>query len=94
MIPRNFTSLATAIKSVDCILSADSLPAHQAEYFGKPTFVAVPRSNEYWMPHGCFTERRWGLFHATSEFSAKLDGFFVDLSKTPHERVGVALELA
>jgi ADP-heptose:LPS heptosyltransferase len=75
-IPRNFESLAAAIKSVDCVLSADSLPAHLAEYFDRPTFVALPAANEYWMPFGCFVEKRWGVFADRHEFYIALDEFF------------------
>jgi ADP-heptose:LPS heptosyltransferase len=75
-IPRNFKSLAAAIKSVDCVLSADSLPAHLAEYFNRPTFVALPAANEYWMPFGCFVDKRWSIFGDRTEFCASLDGFF------------------
>ncbi len=75
-IPRDFASLRNAITSVDCVVSADSLPAHLAEYFGRPTFVALPAPNEYWMPLGCFIDRRWGLFGDSGQLSHSLDGFF------------------
>jgi len=75
-IRRDFKSLAVAIKSVDCVLSADSLPAHLAEYFARPTFVALPAPNEHWMPLGCFTEKRWAVFGERTEFSAAIDRFF------------------
>jgi hypothetical protein len=74
-IDRNFQSLANAIKSVDCVISADSLPAHLAEYFERPVFVASRFSNEYWLPHGCFVARHWGLFGSAAELSASLDRF-------------------
>jgi len=75
-IPRNFSSLAAAIKSVDCVVSADSLPAHLAEYFDRPTFVALPAANEYWMPFGCFIEKRWSVFGIPPELGNSLDEFF------------------
>jgi hypothetical protein len=74
-ISRNFESLANAIKSVDSVISADSLPAHLAEYFGRPVFVASPSPNEYWLPHGCFIDKRWGIFRNEAQFSASLDRF-------------------
>jgi hypothetical protein len=78
-IPRNFASLAAAINSVDCVVSADSLPAHLAEYFARPVFVALPIPNEYWMPYGCFTAKHWGVFGTPAAFSTSLDGFFAAL---------------
>ncbi|MDP8986460.1 MAG: hypothetical protein M3N97_15755 [Pseudomonadota bacterium] len=74
-IDRNFASLASAIGSVDFVISADSLPAHLAEYFGRPVFVALPFHNEYWLPHGCFSAKHWGIFHSPRELSVSLDGF-------------------
>jgi hypothetical protein len=73
-ISRNFASLADAIRSVDSVISADSLPAHLGEYFARPVFVALSRPNEYWLPHGCFTQKRWGIFNQAG-FSASLDSF-------------------
>jgi len=73
-ISRNFESLASAIKSVDAVISADSLPAHLAEYFGRPAFVALSRRNEYWLPEECFTHKRWGIF-SQAGFSSSLDRF-------------------
>jgi hypothetical protein len=80
-ISRNFESLAAAIRSVDFVISADSLPAHLAEYFNRPVFVASPFPNEYWLPHGCFTHQRWGIFANKARFSAALDRFFVESRK-------------
>ena len=75
-IPRDFKSLAAAIRSVDCVVSADSLPAHLADYFARPVFVAAPFANEYWLPHGCYIARRWGLFSNPAAFRVALDRFF------------------
>jgi hypothetical protein len=77
-IPRNFESLANAIKSVGSVISADSLPAHLAEYFARPVFVALPAPNEYWLPHGCFTNKRWGIFDDRAQFSSLLDRFLAE----------------
>lgn len=74
-IPRDFRSLAAAIHSVDAVVSADSLPAHLAEYFGRPVFVATPVPNEYWLPHACFKDRHWGVIGNTAEFAVVLDSF-------------------
>jgi ADP-heptose:LPS heptosyltransferase len=74
-IPRNFESLAAAIRSVDCVISADSLPAHLADYFARPVFVAAPVANEYWLPNGCYSAQSWGLFSNPAAFSLSLDRF-------------------
>ena len=74
-IPRTFQSLAYAIRSVDYVISADSLPAHLGEYFTRPVFVALADPNEYWLPHRCFTHNRWGIFNNRANFSSSLDRF-------------------
>jgi len=79
-IPRNFESLADAIRRVDCVISADSLPAHLAEYLARPVFVASPAPNEYWLPLGCFTNKYWGIVAEEAILSASLDRF-LDESK-------------
>lgn len=80
-ISRDFESLGAAIRSVDFVISADSLPAHLAEYFNLPVFVASLYPNEYWLPHGCFTHQRWELFDNRAKFSAALDRFFAESRK-------------
>jgi ADP-heptose:LPS heptosyltransferase len=74
-IERNFKSLATAIGQLDCVVSADSLPAHLAEYLGKPVFVAAAFTNEYWLPRTCFTAGHWGLIPDASRFRHSLSRF-------------------
>jgi len=74
-IQRNFESLANAIRSVDGVISADSLPAHLAEYFARPVFVASASPNEYWLPPRCFAQRSWALFGEQVRFSDALDRF-------------------
>jgi ADP-heptose:LPS heptosyltransferase len=78
-ISRDFESLADAIRSVDSVISADSLPAHLAEYFGRPVFVASSAPNEYWLPQGCFRQKRWGVFGDEAQFSASLDKFLAEV---------------
>lgn len=45
-----FSLLLDQIAGADAIVSADSLPAHIAEYLGLPVFVFNSIPNEYWMP--------------------------------------------
>jgi len=62
VVPRRFTALRNAIASSDCVISADSLPAHLAESLAVPVFVLTPRPNEFWMPATVFKARHWCLF--------------------------------
>jgi hypothetical protein len=77
-IARNFQSLAQAIMSVDCMVSADSLPAHLGEYLAKPVFVAAAYKNEYWLPGGCYVDGRWGLFPDVEAFRMSLGTFLAE----------------
>jgi hypothetical protein len=74
-IPRDFQSLASAISSVDCVISADSLPGHLAEYLGRRVFIVSPLPNEYWLPQGCFASRHWGVFADPTGLASSLDTF-------------------
>jgi hypothetical protein len=49
-----FNQLVTEIGTADAIVSADSLPAHLAEYLNIPVFVFTPKPNDYWMPLSSF----------------------------------------
>jgi hypothetical protein len=77
-VPRNFQSLAQAIVSVDCVVSADSLPGHLGEYLAKPVFVAAAYENEYWLPGGCYLDGRWGLFSDVEAFRMSLGTFLAE----------------
>ena len=63
-IPRTFRNLLDALASVDVVVSADSLPAHLGECFGRRVFVASPTPNHYWLPHRCFANGHCALFAA------------------------------
>lgn len=54
--------LAAAIKDSDLIVSADSLPAHLAEFYQKPCFVFSPIRNDYWLPLSSYVSGSWSLF--------------------------------
>ena len=66
LVPRRFSAMAQAVRSVDVVISADSMPAHMAEYFDRPVFVLSPVANPYWLPLSCFVSKRWSLFDDTS----------------------------
>lgn len=60
-VPRRFASMIDAVRSVDRLISADSLPAHLAEYFKIPVFVISSRPNQYWLPQSAFQRSAWAL---------------------------------
>lgn len=61
-VVNSFEMLVDAIRDFDVIISADSLPAHLAEFFEKPTFVISPVNNNYWLPKSAFLNDRFSLF--------------------------------
>jgi hypothetical protein len=61
-IERNFGAVSAAVCSSALVVSADSVPAHLAEYFDVPTYVLSPAPNEYWLPLSSFLTRGWSLF--------------------------------
>jgi hypothetical protein len=70
IIKRNFASLIEVIRTSDIAVTADSLPAHLAEYLGVPVFVMSPIAKEYWLPRSCFVGDAWSLFTDNSAFSS------------------------
>ena len=74
-IPRNFTSLIETIRSASMVFSADSLPAHLAEYYQVPAFVITPTPNAYWLPRSAFENRAWALFSEIVDSNALLARF-------------------
>lgn len=65
LVVDGFESLIRHINACDAIISADSLPAHIAEYCGKPVFVFSPRPNPYWLPKTAFIQQWHELFSGT-----------------------------
>jgi hypothetical protein len=74
VIPRQFDALSAALSDCAAVISADSLPAHLAEYCGTPTFVVSPIENCYWFPRSVFLGDHWGVFFDKS-ISARLRHF-------------------
>ena len=62
VIPCRFSALSASLSECAAVISADSLPAHLAEYCGTPTFVVSPIENCYWFPKRVFQGDHWGLF--------------------------------
>ena len=75
IVPRCFDSMKDAVCSMDAVISADSMPAHMAEYYGRPVFVLTPVRNDYWLPLSCFNTGRWMLFNEFTSVSSKLKVF-------------------
>lgn len=61
-VVNGFDALIDRVRDFDIIISADSLPAHLAEYFEKPVFVISPVNNNYWLPKSAFLNGRFSLF--------------------------------
>lgn len=59
-----FEGLVETVQSFSGIVSADSLPAHLAEYFGKPSFVFSPAPNPYWLPKSAYLNGNHSIFGA------------------------------
>jgi ADP-heptose:LPS heptosyltransferase len=61
-IPKDFSSLIEHIRAHQVIISADSLPAHLAQYFSIPVFVLTPKNNHYWLPIESFNKASYCNF--------------------------------
>lgn len=74
-IPRRFDALGDALAGYAAVISADSLPAHFAEYRGTPAFVVTPVENRYWLPKRAFQRDYWGLFADHTALTSRLQRF-------------------
>jgi len=74
-IPRRFDALANALAEYAGVISADSLPAHLAEYRGTPAFVVSPVPNPYWLPSRAFQGQHWGLIDQVPGLTSRLQRF-------------------
>ena len=74
-LARRFDALKEGIESVAAVISADSLPAHLAEYHGRAAFVASPVKNDYYLPPRAFAAGHWGLFSDLTELDGRLARF-------------------
>lgn len=81
VIPRRFDALAKALADYAAVISADSLPAHLAEYRTTPAFIASPVENRYWLPKHAFQGDHWGLFTDGAQLMARLQRF-LDLARS------------
>ena len=67
-----FNQLVDQVRSSDLVVSADSLPAHLAEYFGVPNFVFLSKSNDYWMPLSCYRNGFFSEFNSLAGYAELL----------------------
>lgn len=79
VIARRFDALGNALSDYAAVISADSLPAHFAEYRGTPAFVASPADNRYWLPKHAFQGDHWGLFVDRDALMSRLVRFLESL---------------
>lgn len=61
-ISKDFVTLIEHIRAHRIIISADSLPAHLAQYFNIPVFVLTQKNNPYWLPIGSLEKGRYCNF--------------------------------
>lgn len=80
VIPRRFDALADTLAGYAAVISADSLPAHLAEYRATPAFVASPVENRYWLPKRAFQGNHWGLLTDRVQLISRLQRF-LDLER-------------
>lgn len=61
IVPRSFQAMIDAVRSADAVIGADSMPAHIAEWAGRPVHVVSPVPNTYWLPGSAFQQGFWSL---------------------------------
>lgn len=83
-IPRRFDVLADALTSYAGVISADSLPAHLAEYVGTPAFIVTQSPNLYWLPFRAFKGQHWGQINELPELITRMSIFLDRLSQEMH----------
>ncbi|WP_243374501.1 hypothetical protein [Geotalea sp. SG265] len=63
-----FPQLLSVIRGADAVVSADSLPAHLAEYNQIPVYVFTPVPNDYWMPLSSYADHYFSLFNVDEQY--------------------------
>ncbi len=74
-VPRDFKTMIHNLRGMDAVISADSMPAHLAEYFGIPVFVVSHRPNPYWLPLSALQKDHWMLFEEEHQRLGALERF-------------------
>lgn len=73
-VPRTFDAMIAAVRGAGRVVGADSMPAHIAEYTGRPMFVFSPVDNRYWLPRTAYA-RGWDALFDEGAAWAKLFAF-------------------
>lgn len=60
--------LTAQVRKADFLVSADSLPAHLAEYLGVPVFVFTPILTGYWVPLSSFMNGYFSGFNSLTRY--------------------------
>jgi len=66
-------TLNALVLKADFMVSADSLPAHLAEYLGVPVFVFTPIPTGYWVPLSSFKNGYFSGFNSLSRYKEWLN---------------------
>jgi hypothetical protein len=78
VLPRRFDAMWETLATYAAVVSADSFPAHLAEYQGTPVFVVSPHANEYWLPGSAWRHGAWGTFGAPDALAERLRSFLTN----------------
>ena len=62
-VPRDPRVMMDTIQGLDAVISADSMAAHSAEFFGIPVFVFTRQPNPYWLPLSAYRAGWTALFN-------------------------------
>ena len=77
-LPKSFDAVYRTILTAGSVVAADSLPAHLAEYAGRPVFVLNRAPNPYWLPYSAHAGRRWSTFESFDSQQSELRGFLAE----------------
>ena len=85
VVPRQFQAMIDAISGAGAVISADSMPAHIAEFVGRGAFVISPVANRYWLPRTSYLHQ-WNSVFLEGADSPRLAAFLDDASSTVTQR--------
>jgi hypothetical protein len=65
----SYEDLDRILSSALAVISADSFPAHYAEYFGHRIFVIKNFKNSYYLPYSSFISNHWSIGFNSSQLN-------------------------
>jgi hypothetical protein len=74
-VPRDPREMMDTIQGLDAVISADSMAAHSAEFFGIPVFVLTRQPNPYWLPLSAYRAGWTALFNDDFKTQSTLHKF-------------------